>query len=301
MARSGLRSLAALFLAGLTLVAAGCGGGESSSAGGQPSTLRFAVTDLQGLEELKREFGPFVEELERRSGLQVEFFPVTDRTAASAALEADRVDMVFTGPAEYVVMRERTAVQPVVSINRADYHSCVYTNASSGARELSDLAGQKIAMSDVGSTSGHLGPSQLFADAGVRMPGGVEVLTVGDTFHQALKREDVAAVGIGCHDYEEAMEEEDDPAQYRVIADGPQLPADVVVAQEGTNPALVAKVRDAFAKHWGTLLPAMLKGDDNQKFEGATLEPAPRDSDYDPVRQMYRAIGVDDFSRFVGS
>src|SRR3954451_17728318 len=85
---------------GVTLAGAlaACGG---QAAGNGDSTLRFAVTDLQGLEELQREFGAFERTFEERSGLDLEFFAVTNRTAAAAALESGDVDVVLTGPAEY--------------------------------------------------------------------------------------------------------------------------------------------------------------------------------------------------------
>ncbi|MGH2961637.1 MAG: PhnD/SsuA/transferrin family substrate-binding protein [Solirubrobacterales bacterium] len=295
--RLGIGAIAAAAIVAFT---AGCG--EDDAEGGDTQTIRFAVTDLTGLEELQREYGAFVEAFEAESGQEMEFFPVVDRVAAAAALESDRVDMVFTGPAEYVVMRARTDAEPVVSINRPDYHSCVYTNADSEFESLEDLTGEKIAMSDVGSTSGHLGPSQMFADAGIEMPGGVEALTVGDAFHQALVRGDVAAVGIGCHDYEEAMQSEDDPSEYRVIAEGDLLPADVIIARPELDDETIESVRSIFEESWeDVLLPAMLEGKDNQKYDGATLEPAPEDSDYDAVREMYRTIGVEDFTEFAGS
>jgi len=286
-------------LAGAVAVAAGCGGNDAE--GSDTETVRLAVTDLTGLEELQREFGAFVAAFEAESGAEMEFFPVADRVAAAAALDADRVDLVFTGPAEYVVMRERTDSEPVVSINRPGYRSCVYTKADSEHRSLEELAGEKVAMSDVGSTSGHLGPSQMFVDAGIEMPGGVEVLTVGDAVHQALVRDDVAAVGVGCHDYEEAMEAEDDPSEFRVIAEGDPLPPDVIVAHPDVDDATIELVRETFEENWeDVLLPAMLEGKDNAKYEGATLEASPEDGDYDGVRAMYRAVGVEDFSGFVG-
>jgi len=275
--------------------------GEDSAEGGEATTVRLAVTDLTGLEELQREFGAFVDAFEAESGMAMEFYPVADRAAAAAALDSEGVDMVFTGPAEYVVMAERTDAEPVVSINRPGYRSCVYTTADSPISSLEDLAGEKVAMSDVGSTSGHLGPSQMFADAGIEMPGGVEVLTVGDAVHPALVRGDVAAVGVGCHDYEEAMEAEDDPSEFRVVAEGDLLPPDVIIARPELDDEMVEAVRATFEENWEqVLLPAMLEGKDNQKYDGATLEAVPADSDYDPVRDMYRAVGVDDFSEFVG-
>ncbi|MGH4005848.1 MAG: PhnD/SsuA/transferrin family substrate-binding protein [Pseudonocardiaceae bacterium] len=271
---------------------AGCGG-ETGAA----STVRLAVTDLQGLEELQREFGAFETELERASGLEVEFFPVSDRVAAAGALAGDQVDLVFTGPAEYVVLAERTDAEPLIAIRRPDYHSCLYTSADSGIRDVAQLRGQKIAMSDVGSTSGHLGPSQLLVDAGLDPQEDLEVLTVGDAQHQALLRGDVAAVGAGCHDYEEFVAE--DPAAFPILVEGPPLPPDVVVHREGLDPVVVATMRTAIEENFPALLAAMLEGKDNAKYEGAELV-AVDDGDYDIVRSMYRAIGVENTDEFVG-
>jgi phosphonate transport system substrate-binding protein len=286
---------AAVLVTAAALVAAGCGGSGEGSADGR---VRMAVTDLQGLEELQREFGAFVEAFEERSGLDIELFAVTDRAAAAAALASDRVDLVFTGPAEYVVMRARTDAVPVVAIRRPDYHSCIYTTVTSGVTRVGDLGGRKIAMSDIGSTSGHLGPSQLLLDAGLNPLRDLEVLTVGDAVHEALRRGDVAAVGIGCHDYDEFMAS-DDPARYRMLVEGPPLPPDVIVARPDLPPGLVDRVRSTFEGHFPTLLAAMLEGKDNAKYEDAELVLVD-DGDYDVVRSMYRAIGVDDFTTFVG-
>jgi phosphonate transport system substrate-binding protein len=277
-------------------VVVGCGGQPSDQE--QAGTVRLAVTDLQGLEELQREYGAFETVFEEQSGLDVEFFAVTDRTAAAAAMDADRLDVVFTGPAEYVVIHERTGAEPLVAIERDGYRSCVYTRADSGITNLEQLRGQKIAMSDVGSTSGHLGPSQMFKDAGIEPTTELEVLTVGDAVHQSLKRGDVAAVGIGCHDYEEFMAE-DDPTQYRVIEEGPILPPDLLVGREGLDPQTAATIQTTFREHFDELLTAMLEGKDNAKFANAKLVEV-TDQDYDRVRSMYEAVGVNDFSQFLG-
>lgn len=287
----------AVALLSAAALAAGCSSDSNDAA--DPGTVRLAVTDLQGLEELQREFGAFEAEFEKQSGLEMEFFAVNDRTAAAAALQADRVDVVFTGPAEYVVIHERTGAEPIVAIERDGYHSAIYTKADSGITELDQLRGTKIAMSDVGSTSGHLGPSQILQDAGLDPTSDLEVLTVGDTVHESLKRGDVAAVGIGYHDYEEFMAT-DDPTQYRVIAEGPALPPDLLMARAGLDEATVTTIRDTFNDHFDVLLPAMLEGKDNAKYENANLV-AVTDADYDEVRQMYRAVGVDDFTEFLGN
>lgn len=290
-------AVAALATVSVAAMTVGCSSQSDDTS--QAGTVRLAVTDLQGLEELQREFGAFQETLEETSGLNIEFFAVNDRTAAAAALQADRVDVVFTGPAEYVVIHERTGAEPIVAIERDGYRSCIYTTADSGITDMDGLRGHKIAMSDVGSTSGHLGPSQILVDGGLDPTTDVEILTVGDAVHQSLKRGDVGAVGIGCHDYEEFMAEEADPAQYRLITEGPVLPPDLLMGREGLEPETVTAIQDAFNNNFDALLAAMLEGKDNAKYDNAKLVSV-TDEDYNEVRSMYQAVGVNDFSEFLG-
>jgi len=78
-------------------------------------SVKFAVTDIEGLEALQQEFGGFEKALEQATGLEVELFPVSSRTAAVEAMNSGQVDLVLTGPAEYVVMKELTQPQIVVA------------------------------------------------------------------------------------------------------------------------------------------------------------------------------------------
>ena len=47
--------------------------------------VRFAVTDVEGLEGLQREYGAFKDAFEKASGMKLELFPVSGRTAAVEA------------------------------------------------------------------------------------------------------------------------------------------------------------------------------------------------------------------------
>jgi ABC-type phosphate/phosphonate transport system substrate-binding protein len=62
--------------------------------------VKFAVTDIEGLEALQQEFGAFEAALEEATGLEIELYPVASRTTAVEALNASQVDLVLTGPAE---------------------------------------------------------------------------------------------------------------------------------------------------------------------------------------------------------
>jgi phosphonate transport system substrate-binding protein len=260
----------------------------------------MAVTDIAGLEGLQREFGAFKAELERALAIAVDFFPVADRSAAAEALAANRVDMVFTGPAEYVIIRTRTKAVPIVGIKRKEYASTIYTRVDSGITSVAQLRGKTVAMSDVGSTSAHLGPAWLLHQAGVNPIRDVRILNVGTrAAHEALRRGDVQAVGVGFHHYERNMRT-DDPARYLILVKGLSLPPDVVVVRHDLPPAFVDRLQKGFVQHWDRLLPAMLKGEDNQKYLNAELVVV-KDEDFDLVRAMYRVIGVTRFDRFVGN
>lgn len=283
---------------GLVLVVGLAGCGADSDASDQP-TVKLAVTEMKGLEQLQREFGAFETELEERAGVELELFPVSDRSAAAAALVSDQVDLVFTGPAEYVVMAARTEVKPLVGIRRPGYRSCIWTTNDSGIDDLGALKGETVAMEDIGSTSAHLGPSQILADAGVDPQSDLKIQFVGGAMQEALERGDVAAVGAGCHDYDE-FRAEGDPADFKLLKRGPQLPDDVILARAGLDAEVVKDFQQAFEEGWPALRTAMVSGEENEKFAEATLVPTPTDEDYDVVRTMYQTIGVDDFKKFVG-
>ena len=159
-------------------------------------TVKLAVTDLVGMEELQREFGEFVKVLEEKTGDDIEFYPVTNRTAAVEALRFKKVDFVMTGPAEYVVIKKRTNANIVVGFSRPDYFATVITLSDSPYSSVKSLAGQKVAFGPVGSTSKHLGPMQALADYNLGREEIDEIHTKITVGWESLKRGDVAAVGM---------------------------------------------------------------------------------------------------------
>ena len=88
---------------------------------GRSEELRFAVTDIVGLEELQTEYGGFQKALSGFSGIELRFFPVNNRTAAVESMKSKRIDVVLTGPAEYIIFRSRTKAYPIVGFSRPDY------------------------------------------------------------------------------------------------------------------------------------------------------------------------------------
>lgn len=266
-------------------------------------SIKLAVTDIAGLEELQREFGMFKKVLEDETKLDIEFMAVSSRTAAVEALNAKKVDFVLTGPAEYVVMRKRTNSYPIVGFGRPDYFSAIIVMADSGYNLAADLKGQKVAFGDIGSTSNHLAPSQALADYGIDPRADVESLHIArNVAWEALKRGDVAALGMNYGKFlgQRANESELPPGAFKVIARGPDLPNDVLVAGQHVDKGLVETVRSAFVMRSDDLIDAILVGEDNEKYKGMKFLAEIKDADYDYVRSMYRTIGYPEYAQFVG-
>lgn len=263
-------------------------------------TIRFAVTDIDGLEALQREMGPFKDAFEAASGLKVEFFPVSGRTVAVEAMAADQVDFVLTGPAEYVVFNARLDAQPVVTFRRPDYYSNIVVLDGSAAQSPGDLKGTKISFGEIGSTSQHLAPVDLMSKAGLAYSVDYEpVFLKRNVAMEALISGEIAAIGLNKTHIGQITEKFPDQ-KLRVLVKGEQLPDDILLASPKVAPEVIEIVRKTFAEQGQTLLAAVTSTEENAKYIGGSFNAAVTDADYDVVRKMYENIGITEFTEFVG-
>lgn len=292
--KSGWRGLLGGVVSGVLLLVA-------TSLPARATELRFAVTDVVGLENLLREWGPFQKALKESAGIDFRFFPVPNRTAAVEALNAKRIDVVLTGPAEYVVFRARTNAVPVVGLTRVDYFSNIVVRGDSPYRVPADLKGQKLGLGSIGSTSRHLGPMQVLSDQGLDPRRDLQVVHLSTSvLLEAVKRGDVAAAGMNNTDYQR-MRDRNPDMTFRVIARGRDLPMDLILAGPHVDPAHIDALRVAFHQQGPKLIDAILSGgDENKKFKGMQWVTTIRDEDYNYVRRMYATIGQPQFADFVG-
>jgi phosphonate transport system substrate-binding protein len=286
-----------VLLLGVTIL---CGTVTSGTAG---EKVRLAVTDIEGMEQLQREFGAMAGKLSELTGYELELFPVANRTAAVEAMRFKQVEFVLTGPAEYVVFESRTQSIPVVGFSRPDYFCTITVLADSGISSVADLRGKKVAMGDVGSTSKHLAPMQILKENGLDPRVDIEVVhTSIQLGWEALKRGDVAAFATTNDKFLKlrGKEKEFAAGAFRVIARGADLPNDLLIARQDLDQDMVTKVRKAFLDHSDVLIEEIMKGEDNQKFKGMKFLSGVKDADYNAIREMYRTIGHTRLASFVG-
>jgi len=97
----------------------------TAAVAAQAENWKLAVTDVEGMERLQLEWGPFKGALEAATGDTFEFFAVNSRTAAAEALRGETVDFVVSGPAEYVVINKLTNATPLIGLGRPNYHCAI--------------------------------------------------------------------------------------------------------------------------------------------------------------------------------
>jgi phosphonate transport system substrate-binding protein len=288
------------FIVWSLLVAGGCKiAGQNldfPTAKRYPPQLKFAVTDVLELEKLEKSYGPFRAKLEEVLKTKVEFFPVNNMAAAASALQLNQVDLVLTGPSEYVVIRSRTNATPVIAITRPNYHSVIVTPADSPIKSLTALKNKSIALSDVGSTSGHLGPTKMLIDAGLNPQSDVKILMLGDEGSiEAIQQGKVDAWGGSALDYQQFLNSSTNTqSQFSIIAEGPPLPSDIFVAGSQLSSETVEQIRSEIVKNQDILIQALVTAEETKKYQGSQLVAA-NDNDYNMIREVYKAIGQGKF------
>ncbi|MBK1698520.1 PhnD/SsuA/transferrin family substrate-binding protein [Rhodovibrio salinarum] len=287
-------------------VALGLAAPTTTPAEAADDTITMTVTDVSGLEQLRRDWDAFSSLLKEKTGYEVEFAPVTSRTASVELLKSEKVDFILTGPAEFVVMNKLTDAKPVLGFSRPDYFSAIITMADSGITSVRDLKGKKVAVGDVGSTSSHLGPSQLLMDYGIDPMEDVELVhTTQKIGLESLRRGDIAAWGTNYMDDYLRLRAKSDlaPGAFRVIARGPDLPNDVLLAGTHVDAEMVDAVRTAITENSDAFVKAVVQdgGEENKKYGGMKFIANVDSSDYEYVREAYRTIDRPKFAEFVGN
>jgi phosphonate transport system substrate-binding protein len=150
--------LTSLLAAGILLV--------SSSSFAQ-QVLRVSAIPDESPTELQRKFKPLGEYLEKKTGMKVEFTPVTDYAASVEGLINHKLDMVWFGGFTFVQAHERSKGQVVPLVQRVEDEKfrSVFITTSPAITKLADLKGKTLSFGSESSTSGHLMPRSFLLAA----------------------------------------------------------------------------------------------------------------------------------------
>ncbi|MBB3221826.1 putative selenate ABC transporter substrate-binding protein [Pseudoduganella umbonata] len=131
--------------------------------------LRVSAIPDEAPTELQRKFKPLGEYLSKKTGLKVEFTPVTDYAASVEGLVNKKLDMVWFGGFTFVQAKDRSKGQVVPLVQRVEDEKfrSVFITTSPSITKLADLKGKTLSFGSESSTSGHLMPRSFLLAAQV--------------------------------------------------------------------------------------------------------------------------------------
>jgi len=266
----------------------------AATAFAQP-VLRVSAIPDEAPTELQRKFKPLGAYLERETGMQVQFTPVTDYAAVVEGLASGKIDLAWLGGFTYVQAKLRTqgGAQPIVQRQEDErFTSRFIVPLNSTAKTLADLKGKTFAFGSASSTSGHLMPRHFLMQQGLNPDTDFKTVAFSGA-HDAT----VAFVAAGRAEggvlnasvWDKLVESgHPNAAKVRVLATTPPYYDYNWTVRPGLDLALTKKLTDAFLK----LDPAKPEHQEIMGLQRASRFIPTRASNYDGIEAAARAAGL---------
>ena len=214
--------------------------------------LRVSAIPDEAPTELQRKFKPLGEYLSKKTGLKVEFTPVTDYAASVEGLVNNKLDMVWFGGFTFVQAKERSKGQVVPLVQRVEDEKfrSVFITTSPSITKLADLKGKTLSFGSESSTSGHLMPRSFLLGAKIDPDSDLKRIAFSgahDATVAAVAGGKVDAGSLNISVWEKLVNEKKvDPAVVRVFYTTPGYFDYNWTVRNDMNPALKKKITDAF-------------------------------------------------------
>jgi phosphonate transport system substrate-binding protein len=259
------------------------------------TVLRVSAIPDEAPTELQRKFKPLGDYLQRETGLQVQFTPVTDYAAVVEGLASQKIDLAWLGGFTFVQAKIRTNGAATPIVQRAEdekFTSKFIVPTDSPAKTLADLKGKNFAFGSPSSTSGHLMPRFYLGQAGIQPDTDFKAVAFSGA-HDAT----VAFVASGRAEggvlnasvWDKLVEAKNpNAAKVRVLATTPPYYDYNWTVRPGLDAALTKKLTDAFLK-LDPSQPAMKEIMDLQR---ASRFIATKSSNYDGIEAAAKSAGL---------
>ena len=279
-----------------SLVAAGCGGGGSTSP---TAVLRFTAIPDDNTTELARRFQPVATYLSERLGVPVDYIPSADYGASVEMFKNGDIQLAWFGGLTGVQARQAVPGAHAIAQGAEDpvYYSYFIANASSGLEPSSEfpsaIASHTFTFGSTKSTSGRLMPEHFIRQHSGKSPRDFFEHEYGFSGSHDKTIEQVAAgayeVGAVSYTTYDAWVKEGkiDPAVVRVIWQTPEY-ADYNFT---AHPDLEKTFGAGFTKRLQDALVEMKDPALLDAFRRSALIPA-RDEEFAAILEVARALDM---------
>jgi len=242
---SRFRRVAAISVVGLAFIA---------PVAAQQHVLKVSAIPDESPTELQRKFAPLGKYLEKKTGMKVEFVPVSDYAAVVESLATGKIDMAWLGGFTYVQSKIRTngATVPIVQRQEDATFTSKFITADPAIKSLSDLKGHTFVFGAPSSTSGHLMPRYFLLHAGIDADKDFKTVAYSGA-HDATAafvqsgRADAGVLNASVWD-KLVEQHKVDPAKVRVFAVTPPFYDYNWTVRGGLDPALRKTLTEAFLR-----------------------------------------------------
>ena len=232
--------------------------------------------------------------LEKSLGKKIELIVTTDYSSMIEAMRHGRIDLAYFGPLSYVLAKQKSEIEPFAAIMQkgsTTYQSVIVVNTSAGINQMSDIAGKNVAFGDMASTSSHLIPKSMLAEAGLTAGKEYKENFVGahDAVAMAVQNGHAQAGGLSKPIFETMVDRgliKSD--KVKVLAESKPFPQYPWTMRSNLKPELKERIRVVFLEIKD---PEVLKSFKADGFGPVT------DRDYDSVRDLGKILKLD-FSKF---
>jgi len=267
----------------------------AAPASAQTTVLRVSAIPDEAPTELQRKFKPLGDYLEKKTGLTVQFTPVTDYAAVVEGLANNKIDLAWLGGFTFVQAKLRTGGKAVPIVQRAEdekFTSKFIVPAASPVKSLADLKGKTFAFGSPSSTSGHLMPRYFLIRDGIEPDRDFKAVAFSGAHDAtvafvAAGRADAGVLNASVMD---KLIESGNPnaAKVRVLATTPPYYDYNWTVRPGLDAALTKKLTDAFLE----LDPANPEHKDILALQRASKFVPTQASNYDGIEAAAVAAGL---------
>ncbi|MBE0507202.1 MAG: phosphate/phosphite/phosphonate ABC transporter substrate-binding protein [Marinospirillum sp.] len=229
----------------------------SQNDGTATKPLRVVLVPADGGTEdgTRRDFQPIFAAIASETGLNFELRVGQSYGAVVEAMCNGAADIAWFGPVSYLQANQRGCAELLaLAVNKGEsvYYSGIFARHDAGINTLADVAGKRLALGDINSTSSFNIPVAMLVEAGVdvaRDPAGVRMAGSHANVLSALSQGLADAGGASFDSFEKAVNAGAiDASQIKVVAKSKPLPYPPLAIQPKVDAAVKARLRDAFER-----------------------------------------------------
>ena len=243
--------------------------------GSKAHPLRVMMVPAEtGTSDTLSDYKPVFNAITDKYGIHFDIKLGDSYAAVVQGMCANQADIAWYGPVTFGQAHNMCGTELLaVDVKKGDsvYYSGIYTRRGNGINSITDLKGKSLAVGDPNSTSSFNFPMAMVIDAKVdpvKDLGKVVMAGSHSNSIAALKEGRVDAAAASFNAWEKAIKKGViDPKQFMVLAKSDPIPNPPLAMSRDLDPALKAKLRDAFENIPKFVAPEMIRGYGGKKVD----------------------------------